>query len=98
MSLGNEEIIPATACREERTRAAISNEPGELPLGGIAPECVRFQDGLIMYRDGLVPKREAAVIAEMRESTFVHRKDFHKSRHLLKEEEVEVLIWRYDIL
>jgi len=51
-----------------------------------------------MYRDGLVPKSEAAVIAEMRESTFVHRKDFHKSRHLLKEEEVEILIWRCDIL
>jgi len=44
----------------------ISNKPGELPFGGIAPECVRFQDGLIMYRDGLVPKREAGVIAEMR--------------------------------
>jgi len=55
---GNEEVIPATAGREERTRAAISNEPGELPLGGIAPDCVRFQDGLIMYRDGLVPKKK----------------------------------------
>jgi hypothetical protein len=102
---GNKEVIPATAGREEPTRAAISNEPGDLPFGGIAPESVRFQDGLIMYRDGLVPKREAAVIAEMRESTFVHRtlgrqsaEDFHKSRHLLKEEEVEILIWRCDIL
>ena len=51
---GNEEAIPATAGREERTRAAISNEPGELPSGRIAQECARFQDGLIMYRDGLV--------------------------------------------
>lgn len=49
---GNEEVIPSTAGREEPTRAAISNEPGDLPFGGIAPESVRFQDGLIMYRDG----------------------------------------------
>lgn len=59
-----------------------------------------------MYRSGLVPsKQEAAVISEMKVSTFVHRSlgrrsqaDYGKSRRLLLEAEEKTLIWRCDIL
>jgi hypothetical protein len=59
-----------------------------------------------MYREGLVPRMiDAAVVAETKESTFVHRslggrsaEDFYKSQRLLKEEEEKVLIWHCDIL
>jgi len=41
--------------------------------GGNVPESVRFQDGLVMYLNGLVPSKEhAAVVAEMKQSTFIH--------------------------
>jgi hypothetical protein len=59
-----------------------------------------------MYREGIIStKSGAAVVAEMKETTFVYRtlgrrsaEDYHKSRRLLKEEEEEILIWRCDIL
>jgi len=55
-----------------------------------------------MYQEGSC---DAAVAAEMKESTPIHRtlgrqsaEDYHKSRRLLKEEEEEILTWRCDIL
>jgi hypothetical protein len=74
--------------------------------GGNVPEAIRFQDGLAMYLNGLVPsKGDAAVIAEMKRSTFVHRSlgrrsatDYGKSRRLLLEAEEKTLIWRCDLL
>jgi hypothetical protein len=59
-----------------------------------------------MYSEGLVPRIiDAAVVAETKESTFVHRslggrsaEEFCKSRRLLKEGEENVLIWYCDIL
>ena len=74
--------------------------------GGNVPESVRFQDGLAMYLNGLVPSKEhAAVVAEMKQSTFIHRTlgrrsaaDYGKSRRLLLEAEQKTLIWRCDIL
>jgi hypothetical protein len=42
--------------------------------GGNIPEFVRFQDGLAMYLNGLVPSKEhATVVAEIKRSTFIHR-------------------------
>jgi hypothetical protein len=104
---GSDGVVGATTTSEEDdTCQVIHSEQGQLSFGGDIPESVRFQDGLKMYREGLVPRKsDAAVVAEMRESTFVHRslgrrsaKDFYKSRRLLKEEEEEILIWRCEIL
>lgn len=69
-------------------------------------EAVKFQDAMGMYREGIVTtKAEAAVCAEMEESTFVHRSlgrrsqaDYHLSRRHLTAEEEEILIWRVGIL
>ena len=58
-----------------------------------------------MYRERIIPtKSGAAVVAEMKQTTFGHRTlgrrsaEDHKSRRLLKEEEEEFLIWQCDIL
>jgi len=82
----------------EQARLLASNET--------IPECVRFQEALDMHREGVIStKRDAAVVAEMARSTFVHRaqgrrsaEDYHKSRQLLKAEEEEILIRYCDIL
>lgn len=70
------------------------------------PQSVRFQEAMEMYRSGRDPRKEdAAVVAEMRVSTFVHcslgrrsAEDYSKSRRLLTAEEEEVIIWRCEIL
>ena len=54
-----------------------------------APQAVRFQDAQAMYNQGqLETKKDAAVIAEMTESTFRHRmagrrsaEDYGKTRN-----------------
>ena len=76
------------------------------PNAESAPPAVRFQDAQAMYNQGqLETKKDAAVIAEMTESTFRHRmagqrsaEDFGKSRRLLTIEEESILLWRCDIL
>ena len=60
------------------------------------PQTVQFQEALEIYRSGRAPRKEAAaVVAEMRASTFVHRslgwrsvEEYGKSRRLLTGEEI----------
>jgi len=90
----------------DNSQQLTSREEVESCFGGIVPESVRFQDAFGMYREGITStKSGAAVVAEMKESTFVHlslgrraAEDYYKSQRLLKVEEEEILIWRCDIL
>jgi len=74
--------------------------------GGNIPEFDRSQDGLAIYLNGLAPSKEnAAVVAEMKQSTFIHRTlgrrsavDYGKLRRLVLEAKEETLLWRCDIL
>jgi len=73
---------------------------------GIVPEPIRFLNAFEMYKDEIIPtKKDAAVVAEMKVSTFKHRTcgrrsaaEYGKTRRLLLDEEEEVLIWRCEIL
>lgn len=73
---------------------------------GVVPEPIRFLNAFEMYKDEIIPtKKDAAVVAEMKVSTFKHRTcgrrsaaEYGKSRRLLLDEEEEVLIWRCEIL
>ena len=73
---------------------------------GIVPEPIRFLNAFEMYKDEIIPtKKDAAVVAEMKVSTFKHRTwgrrsaaEYGKTRWLLLDGEEEVLIWRCEIL
>ena len=70
-----------------------------------AHQAVRLQDAQEMYYQGqLGRQKDAAVIAQMALSTFIHRmagrrsaEDYGKTRRLLTAEE-SILIWRCDLL
>ena len=70
-----------------------------------SPQAVRFQDAQAMYNQRrLETKRDAAAIAEMKESTFGYRmagrrpaEDYAISQRRLTAEEESILLWRCDI-
>ena len=71
-----------------------------------APQALRFQEAQAMYNKGQVKtKTDAAVIAEMADTTFRQRmagrrsaEDYGKTKRLLTAEEESILLWRCDIL
>jgi len=70
------------------------------------PESVRFQEALDMYNSGAISTHtDAATVAEMPRSTFLHRvhgrrsaEDYNKGHQLLNTAEEGVLVWYCHIL
>ena len=70
------------------------------------PQAIRFQDAQAMYNQRqLKTKKDATVIAEMKESTFRHRmagrrshEDYSITQRRLPAEEESIVLWRCEIL
>ena len=70
------------------------------------PQAIRFQDAQAMYNQRRIQtKKDAAVIAEMKESTFRHRmagrrshEDYSITQRRLTAEEESIVLWRCDTL
>jgi len=76
------------------------------PMAYLVPEPIRFLNAFKTYKDKIIPtKKNAALVAEMKVSTFKHRTcgrlsaaEYGKTRRLLLDDKEEVLIWRCEIL